>query len=168
MKTIDILLQGEAIADVQLISVDEKGGVRAVQEAAERLRKDQGDSTDGEGEFHVFVQDEDEPLRAGKPLPKPRPGAPLCLHVHRCRKIKVAAAFNGKTEEALFSPGRTVGSVKTHVAVKIFGMDRSDAAEHVLQISGTTERPDADTHVGSLARNCAVTFDLVPLVRVEG
>jgi hypothetical protein len=49
-------------------------------------------------------------------------------------------------------------------------MDPGDAAEHVLQLTGTADRPDADTHIGALAScpDCRLAFDLVPLKRVEG
>jgi hypothetical protein len=40
----------------------------------------------------------------------------------------------------------------------------------VLQIQGTTIRPDRDAHIGTLTQGhtCAVAFDLVPCKRVEG
>jgi hypothetical protein len=40
----------------------------------------------------------------------------------------------------------------------------------VLQIQGTTIRPDRDVHIGTLTQGhaCAVAFDLVPCKRVEG
>ena len=38
----------------------------------------------------------------------------------------------------------------------------------VVAVDGSTDRPDADIHLGSLAKRCRVAFDLVPVVRVEG
>lgn len=163
MKNLEILLQGEAIADVQLVTLAEDAGLADVLAAAEKLREPGYD-----GEFHVFPQDDDKPLKPGRPLPKPPHGRPLCLHVHRCTKIKVDVSYNGRTKSVELAPGRTVGAVKTLAAIKLFGMTEHDAAEHVLQLAGTNDRPDADTHIGSLARRCQVAFDLVPLVRVEG
>lgn len=164
MNTIDILLQGEAIADIQLVTVPHDADLSALLGAAAKLRSV---TEHGDGEFLVFLQDEDKPLKPGK-LPHPRPGQPLCIHVHRCRKVKVEVSFNGETKSAELSPSRTVGASKTHFAVKLFRMSKHDAAEHVLQLADTTERPDADTHLGALARHCGVKFDLVPLIRVEG
>lgn len=164
MKTIDILLQGEAIADVQLVTLDASADLDALLAAAAKLR---GPIDGDEADFLAFLQDEDTPLKRGK-LPRPKPGQPLCIHVHRCGKIKVEAMFNGQVKKVELAPSRTVGAAKTYVAVKLFGMSKHDAAEHVLQLAGTTDRPDADTHLGSLARRCSVAFDLVPLIRVEG
>lgn len=163
MKTIDILLQGEGIDDVQLLTLPEGADVAALLEAANNCRTEPA----GEAELLVFVQNENKPLKAGK-LPRPKGEQPLCLHVHRCRKIAVSVTYNGVTKPADFSPSRTVGAVKTHVATKLFELSKHDAAEHVLQLAGMKDRPDADTHIGSVASECAVAFDLVPLVRVEG
>lgn len=163
MKTLEILLQGEAIADVQLIVLPVDAGHGEVLAAAAELR-----APGFEGEFLLFVQESDTPLKPDRPLPKPPQDGPLCLHAHRCKSITVEASFNGRTKTVEFAPGRTVGSIKTYIATRLFGMTQHDAAEHVLQLADTTERPDADTHVGSLASHCRVAFDLVPLVRVEG
>ncbi|MCB2072488.1 MAG: hypothetical protein H6917_06155 [Novosphingobium sp.] len=164
MKTIDILLQGEAIADVQLITLGDGADLaELLVEAAKQRSEIEGDET----EFLAFLQEEEVPLKMGK-LPRPKTGQPLCIHVHRCRKISVEVTFNGQTKNLDLAPSRTVGATKTFVAVKLFDMSKQDAAEHVLQIAGETERPDADIHIGSLAHHCKVAFDLVPLVRVEG
>lgn len=164
MSTIEILLQGEGIADIKLIALDHDAGLADLLEHAAKHR---GPIEEGGATFLVFLQDEDAPLKPGK-LPRPKPGQPLCLHVHRCKSVKVAASFNGETKHIDLAPSRTVGAAKTLIATKLFGMSRHDAAEHVLQLAGTNERPDADTHIGTLARHCTVAFDLVPLVRVEG
>ncbi len=163
MKTLEIILQGEAIGDAQLVVLPKEAGHAEVLIAAAKLR---GHGYDGE--FLVYMQEEDTPLKPHRPLPKPPRGGPLCLHVHRCKAIKIEASFNGRTMEASFAPSRTIGSVKTIIATKLFGMTAHDAAEHVLQITGATDRPDTDIHIGSIAKHCRVSFDLVPLVRVEG
>ena len=164
MTHIDILLQGEAIPDIQVINLPQSSALALILAEAAKLRG----AIDGDGEFLIFVQDEDTPLKPDRPLPSTKPGVPLCLHVHRCLKVKVEVTFNGKTKEVVLAPSRTVGATKTLAAIKLFGMDRHDAGEHVLQIAGTDNRPDADIHIGSLAKHCTVAFDLVPLVRVEG
>lgn len=167
MSRIDILLQGEAIDDIQLVSIENDSPLAAVLAEAAKLRGGRhGAGDDAEhGDFLVYEQDEDAPL---KRLPKPKPGIPLCLHVSRCRKVEVHISFNGRTQSAGFAPSRTVGAIKTYAARKLFGMSEHDAAEHVLQISESDTRPDIDIHIGTLARRCTVAFDLVPLVRVEG
>jgi hypothetical protein len=49
-------------------------------------------------------------------------------------------------------------------------MTPQEAGEHVLQITGTKDRPDPGTHLGTLAAcpDCRLAFDLVPNERVNG
>ena len=95
---------------------------------------------------------------------------PRSMHVTRCLKVKVAVRFNGETKSRVFPPSATVERVRRWAALRAFGMSPRDAAEHILQIQGTTTRPDRDTHTGALTdgKTCAVAFDLVPSKRVEG
>ena len=55
-------------------------------------------------------------------------------------------------------------------AVHKFELSPKDAAEHVLQLCQSTDRPASDTPLFQLAgdHGCAVCFDLVPDTRVEG
>lgn len=165
MKNIEILLQGESIPDIQVVKLDHGRGVKDVLAAAAKHRVAEVD-----GEFHVFTEESDEPLNHDDKLPEPKDSQPVRLHVHRCRRITVMVTFNGVTKTHSFGPGTPVATVKTWAAVKAFGMDPSDAAEHVLQLAGTTERPELDTHIGTLVTSpdCRLAFDLVPLKRVEG
>lgn len=165
MKIIEILLQGEHIPDIQLVKIDREKGVRELLVLAAKHRKGEV-----EGEFEVFIEGCDEPLKREDFLPECENGQPARIHVHRCRKIKVDVTFNGVTKEHSFGPGTTIAAVEKWAAIKAFGMTPADAAEHVLQITGKTERPEPDTHIGSLAScpDCQLAFDLVPLKRVEG
>jgi hypothetical protein len=167
VEVIEILLQGEAIPDIQVIVVEGESvhGRHVLAKAAEHRTAPITD-----GEFLVFVEDVDKPLDLDGALPKTDEGKPLRLHVHRCRSVAVAVTFNGETVEHRLGPGTTVETVKKWAAIKRFGMTPSDAAEHVLQLAGSSTHPEPDTHIGSLVTggNCAVRFDLVPLKRVEG
>jgi hypothetical protein len=51
-----------------------------------------------------------------------------------------------------------------------FNLSEIDAAEHTLQIAGSTSQPDDDAHLGTLTSGaqCEVSFDLVAKVRVQG
>lgn len=160
-KKTNILLQGEAIPDIAFLTLDERPSVQDVLAAAAKLRSGAGD-----GDYLVFLEGEDEPLDPHGHL---QDGEPLRLQVHRCVKIAVAVTFNGVTKTEDFAPGRTVESVKKAMA-RAHGLDPRDAAEHVLQLAGSNDRPDADTHIGALVGHgaCALAFDLVPLKRVEG
>lgn len=91
------------------------------------------------------------------------------VHVSRCRRIKVMIHFNGQTVDHAFPPGARVKTVKMW-AVRQFGLDPKDAAEHVLQICNKAERPSSDTPLHQLVHgtDCAVCFDLIPEKRVEG
>lgn len=165
MKNTEILLQGEHIPDIQVVDLGPGKGVKDVLMAAARHR-----CSEAEGEFHVFAEESDIPLKHGDKLPEREDGQPVRLHVHRCRRIEVAVTFNGATEERSFGPGTPIAAVKKWAAIKAFGMDPGDAAEHVLQLAGTSDRPEPDTHIGTLVScpDCRIAFDLVPLKRVEG
>lgn len=165
MKNTDILLQGEHIPDIQVVDLGPGKGVEDVLTAAAKHR-----GGESEGEYHVFTEESDEPLARGDKLPESGEGHPLHVHVHRCRRVAVTVTFNGVTKEHDFGPGTPIAAVKKWAAIKAFGMDPGDAAEHVLQIAGTTDRPEPDTHIGTLVTcpDCQLAFDLVPLKRVEG
>jgi len=117
----------------------------------------------------IFIDDEDEPLGGEhqEPLPKIKRGSRI--HITKCRKIKVTAHYLDKTEERTFAPGARVKKVKAW-AVDKFKLDHHDAAEHVLQVCDSTDRPPTDTPLQELTKVpvCSVCFDLVPEKRVEG
>lgn len=91
------------------------------------------------------------------------------IHVSRCKRVKATVNFLDKTETHEFPPGARVLAVKER-AVQKFRMDPKDAAEHVLQLCRSTERPSSDTPLHQLTdgHGCDVCFDLVPEKRVEG
>lgn len=165
VRKAEILLQGEQIPDIELVELDLDKGITEVVAVAAKHRKSKA-----EGDFLVFIEGGEDPLKGDDPLPDSEDGQPIRLHVHRCRRIEVDATFNGVTKQHNFGPGITVAAVEKWAAIKAFGMSPADAAEHVLQLAGTTDRPEADTHIGSLATcpDCHLAFDLVPLKRVEG
>ena len=83
--------------------------------------------------------------------------------------MKVHVHFGPDVVHHQFRPATTVGRIRLW-AGHILSMAPGDIAEHVLQISGTTEQPDVDVHVGTLTKcpQCSVTFDLVPAHRING
>jgi hypothetical protein len=91
------------------------------------------------------------------------------VHVTRCRRIKTTVHFLDKTAEHQFAPGARVRAVKEWAA-HTFNLSPKDAAEHVLQLCNSTERPPSDTPLHQLVRGsaCELCFDLVPEKRVEG
>jgi hypothetical protein len=116
----------------------------------------------------VFVDEAEDhvPGEGDSPVSGVRHGARV--HVTRCHKIRVAVNYVNKTIERDFAPGARVRSVKRW-AVHEFHLDHKDAAEHVLQVCGSGDRPPSDTPLHVLLHNgCALCFDLVPEKRVEG
>ena len=118
----------------------------------------------------LFVEDAEGPCDLGVRLRDLSHGKSLKVHLHRCLQIAVSVIFNGSAKEHRFSPAATVAHVKRWATEKGFGMSPEEAAEHVLQLSGTTERPNPGTHLGTLAKHphCCASFDLVPNERVNG
>ena len=117
----------------------------------------------------IFVDEAEEPI--GRDVRIEHSGAKhgSRIHVSRCRHIEVTVHYQEKTEIHRFAPGAKVHSVK-HWAVHKFNLAHTDAAEHVLQICGGTDRPSGDTPLHTLLRpdSCALCFDLVPEKRIEG
>lgn len=91
------------------------------------------------------------------------------VHVTKCKKIEVTVNYLAETETHKFAPGARVRRVKVWATEKL-KLSAHDAAEHVLQMCGTTRRPASDTPLNELTdrKTCAVCFDLVPEKRVEG
>lgn len=165
MKSIEVFYQGEQILGVEHLDLP---GAETIGQVKQAIIKKH--NCDPSSLVYVEDEDEDEPVSDDTRLDQlHRPGA-LKVHVHRCRKVKVAVRFNDKTAADSFSPSATVARVKKWAAEKQFGMTPEEAGEHVLQISGTQDRPAPGTHVGTLtgATPCKVEFDLVPDERVNG
>jgi hypothetical protein len=117
----------------------------------------------------LFHDEDDEPIHWNGPKRPDHIKHGAKLHLTRCRKIEVTIHFLDKTEWHSFAPGARVRRVKAWAA-KHFKLAERDAAEHVLQLCNSTNRPPTDTPLHKLAKrgHCAVCFDLVPEVRVEG
>lgn len=123
----------------------------------------------GTGECFVFVDEAEQHIerhenrRANGIIHGAR------VHVARCHRIRTTVHYLERTIERSFSPGARLRSVKLW-AVREFHLDHKDAAEHVLQICNSRERPAPDTplHVLVPPGDCTLCFDLVPEKRVEG
>lgn len=162
MKT-NVFYQAEGLADVAMIEVEEGltlGDVRKLIVAAAGL----GD------ELILFVEDDDEPAKLDEKFPANTTSVGIKLHLHRCRKVHVTVTYNGRAVRHQFSPAATVSKVKKWAAIKQFNMTPEEAGEHVLQLSGSYDRPAPNTHIGTLVKHpkCEVSFDLLPDERVNG
>jgi hypothetical protein len=91
------------------------------------------------------------------------------VHCHTCRHVGVDVAFNGKTKRHKFSPSTTVATA-TQWARKKFHLDPAAAAEYVLEICGTTDKPRPGMHLGELVKSgtCSLCFDLVKEITPQG
>lgn len=118
----------------------------------------------------LFLEDVEEPADLTARLRDLAGPTGLKVHVHRCRRIEVVVTFNGAAKVHAFAPSATVTRVKRWATEKAFPMTPEEAAEHVLQITGTTDRPSPGTHLGTLVTHprCQVRFDLVPNERING
>ncbi|GLQ82620.1 hypothetical protein GCM10007881_61430 [Mesorhizobium huakuii] len=165
MTSFSIFLQAEGSNKIEIFEIDEAAPVETLVNAAKERGLLEGDQS----EFLIFLEDQEEPLVQTKPFGEQGGKAKDRVILHRCRRIEVSVAFNAHKDERRFSPAATVARVKRWF-VKEIGMSPVDASEHVLQLAGTTERPDPDTHIGTLVRKgtCSVSFTLVPRKRVEG
>lgn len=168
METIQVFLQGEGIGAIRLIELPASARVRDIVAAAAA----HGFPAAADGNTAViFAEDSDDALSTDATLEAAGIGHHGSVHVHRCTKITTTVHFNGGSRVHSFVPGTTIGRVK-HWAVgeDVFNLTPVDAAEHVLQITGTQDRPDEDIHIGTLVHvpHCAIELDLVAKVRVEG
>jgi hypothetical protein len=164
MPTVQLFLQYEGHRRVELIQLDENATVADVLEAARRA----GLPDDRKEGACVFGHDADAPFDPAVTLKAAGVRDKHRVHVHRCKKVEVTLHFNERTETLAFPPAATVDKVKKEF-VKAIRMSPVDATEHVLQLCGSTDRPDPDTHIGSLVCGCcSLCFDLVPIKRIEG
>lgn len=161
--TINVFYQGEGIRDIQHLEV-------APEQNFGELKAILAKKHSFEGGILLFLEDSDEPANEAQLLKEHAGPSGIKIHVHRCRHIEVSVTFNCKTVNRKFTPATTVARVKRWAAEKEFNMSAAEASEHVLQITGTHDRPAPGTHLGAIqhCKTCRIAFDLVPDERVNG
>src|SRR5262249_10282292 len=109
----------------------------------------------------IFLDDAEDPVAGGRQDPVPGLKHGCRVHVGHCKRVKTTVHFLEKTAEREFPPGVRVRAVKEW-AVHTFKMNPKDAAEHVLQLCQSSDRPSSDTPLLQLVgdHGCAVCFDL--------
>ena len=122
-----------------------------------------------DSDTHIFLDESPDPIEIkceGQIEELKRGGR---LHVCRSRKVKVKGHYLENGVEAEFPPGVRIRKIKSW-AVRYFKLDKQDAAEHVLQLCNSTQRPANDTPLHELVDKAtdSACFDLVPEKRVEG
>ena len=164
---IELFIQGEGIPKITLVKVNPKDAVADIIKAA----REHGLSSPEGSEICVFVENTDAPLALDAKIDEVGLVPHSRVHIHRCQLVEVMANFNEHQKKAFFPPSATVKWVKEWAVGKDgFDMTPVDATEHLLQICNSSERPDEDVHIGTLAKfsDGTLCFDLVPKQRVEG
>jgi hypothetical protein len=170
MNNLQIFVQGEGKREIRVVELPAQATVRELVEAAQAQGVAAQNGGHGGG-VTVFAEDGDKPLAAGATLESSGLGNHSSVHLSRCARVTVTVHYNGQDRTDTFGPGVPMHRIKEWAVGKQgFGLDPVDAGEHVLQTTGSSDRPDEDVHVGSLvgASGCKVEFDLVAKVRVEG
>lgn len=164
MKRVDVFYQGEGICEINHLETDSEQTLAAVKAAI--VQKHGGDV-----DLLIFVEEgEGEPVAETRTVATIAGPAGAKIHLHRCRHVEVLVSFAGKTAKRVFAPSATVARVKQWAALHEFGMTEEEAGEHVLQISGSHDRPAPGAHIGTLTAcpACRVHFDLLPDERING
>lgn len=161
-----VYIQSEYFPDIKFVEVNDEATVADLKHAALALLPPGTEASD----LTLSVEDDDDDAHSHathvKHLKKEHG---VRVHLHRCKQVDVKVRFGAEDVHHKFRPATTVGRVRLWAGEKL-GMVSGDIAEHVLQIAGTTEQPDVDTHIGTLTKcpQCEVTFDLVPAHRING
>jgi|SRR5215469_16014818 len=157
-----IFLQSESLGDVEIVEIGETAGIPELR-AACLAKLPKGAS---QVDYLLFLEDVDDEdaFITIKEIPHG-----MRVHLHRHKAIEVTVRYAGRDVRRSFRPSATVGRVKQW-STKDLGIKPSDAAELMLQVAGTQNRPDPDTHLGTLVHypEHKIVFDLVPSPRVNG
>jgi len=170
MAALQIFVQGEGKREIRLIELPADATVGDLVEAA----RAQGlllSRNGGKHEVLAYAEEGETALPSGAKLESVGLGNQGSVHVSHCSRVNVMVHYNGQNRSETFGPGVPMHRVNEWaVGSKGFNLNPVDAAEHVLQLTGTSDRPDEDVHIGSLVGEggCKVEFDLVAKVRVEG
>lgn len=163
MSTIALFVQVHGKPGLHELELAEAATLGELHAALEKL----GIKVDAETFVFIDEAEQHESGHHGDRLPRLKHGCRI--HVSRCKQIETTVHYLDKTAKHRFAPGTRVRAVKAWAA-QHFEVSPKDAAEHVLQLCGSTERPSSDTPLHQLVHghDCAVCFDFVPEKRVEG
>ena len=143
MTAINIFYQGEGIREHPHFEADPDQTLAPSNSRNHRkARPPQGNAALSRGQRRT--------VRRAALDPRSRRPRWIKAHLHRCRHIEVAVTFNGETAPHQFGTGTTLARASNWAAEHKFGMTPQEAGEHVLQITGTKDRPDPGVHLGAL------------------
>ena len=163
MKSIDLFCQGEGLSEITQVEI----GIESTFADLKTLLIEQFGCPE---KALLFIEDDDKPIVEVDFVKDYVTSTGLKIHIHRCEHLNVRVVFNGDIADCQFTPGTTVFRVKHWAAEKEFGMSDEEAGEHVLQISGSHDRPSPGSHIGSLIDDTTdvLSFDLIPDERING
>lgn len=156
-----VFVQSEYLADIAVLEVDSNVKLPQLREQLLKLLPEAAER----GGVHIYLEDQDDEAAFDK-LKEVPDG--LRVQLNRSKGIDVIVRYAGRDVRRTLRPSYTVQAVKQW-ATQELGIQPSDAAELMLQVAGTSIRPELDVHIGSLAKGeKSITFDLVPSPRVNG
>lgn len=160
-----VYVQSEFFSDIKLVEIEDGASVGDLKKACLALLPPETH----EVEIHLFAEDDDQPHEGHHKVERLKKPHGTHVHLHRCTHVDVTVRFAGQAVSHNFRPSTTIGRVRQWAGEKL-GMQPGDVAEHVLQVAGSSEQPDVDVHVGTLAKcpSCSVQFDMVPAHRING
>lgn len=155
-----VFVHREEHATVEAVEV-ESGAT--VGELLERLGREGGT------EESLWLEDGDDPLDRSTTLESAAVSEGTRVHVARRKKVEVSVRFGGDTKTREFQPSALVQRVfQWAVGNSGFDLPSAERAKHTLAVCGADTEADRYTHVGSLAQDGRVCFDLAPKTRYQG
>jgi hypothetical protein len=117
----------------------------------------------------LWIEEAEDPLDPGVTLVEAGVVEFSHLHHGRCRRVAATVRFGGEPKERAFSPSATVQTVFAWAESKEgFDLPAEQRPKHTLGLCGTQTEADRRAHLGSLASDCRVCFDLAPKTRYQG
>jgi len=122
-----------------------------------------------ENEAMLWVEETEDPLDPNVTILEAGIVDFTHLHHGRCRKVEVSVRFGGESKSREFSPAATVQRIfEWSVGEHGYDLPRDQRPKHTLGLCGSESEADRRAHVGSLATDCRVCFDLAPKTRYQG
>jgi hypothetical protein len=142
----EIIVDGEGLADVEIIVVPEGSTGR---EVLVEIAKKTGIGVE---EAALFIEDRDEPLNLDLIIGEDAAGK--VHHVHRARRIEVVVYYQNAEKEKAFSPSTRVQAVLDWaVGPEGFKIDPVIAPEMELALHGDTTELPKQAHIGRYVRH---------------
>lgn len=122
--------------------------------------------TDGE---LVYRLDDDVELGLDQTAAEVFGNGPGHVVVHPCREVMVTIAYAGTEKQLKVRPSSRIKKVRTE-AIEAFHLDKASSADLVLRLPGSTDELPTTSPIGAYVPQgtCAITLDLVHLIRPQG